>query len=130
LFLHTNIFCFCTKTQLEMFQLYLCLEWSYTQTISFHCTPSLLHIPKMMNATMTLQPMTKYSTHLFLFFLTPLLLMLFSTILLPPHAFDYVGDDFSSFYSWFYGVIIFKSTYVIGHRIFYSNITCISSLES
>jgi hypothetical protein len=116
LFLHTNIFCFCTKTQLEMFQLYLCLEWSYTQTISFHCTPSLLHIPKMMNATMTLQPMTKYSTHLFLFFLTPLLLMLFSTILLPPHAFDFFillllvlwGDYIQKYICYWPSHILFK----------------------
>jgi hypothetical protein len=51
--------------------------------------PSLLQIPKMMmNVATTLQPTTKYSTHLlFVFFSTPLLVLFFSTIPLPPHVF-------------------------------------------
>jgi len=47
-FLHANAVYFCPKTQLYMFQLYLCLELSSTQTISFHYMPSLLDILKMM----------------------------------------------------------------------------------
>jgi hypothetical protein len=31
-----------------MFQLYLCLELSFAQIVSFHYTPFLLHILKMM----------------------------------------------------------------------------------
>ncbi len=53
--LHTNVVCLCAKTQLHMFQLYLCLDLSSMQTIYFPYTPSLLHIPKMMmNAMATL----------------------------------------------------------------------------
>ncbi len=87
--LHVNVVCFYTKTQLQMFQLYLCLELFYAQTVSFHYMPSLLHIPKMMMyATMTLQPTIEYSTLLLsLFFSTPLLLLFFSTILLPLPSF-------------------------------------------
>ncbi len=49
---------------------------------------SLLHIPKMMNAVVTLQLMAKYSTFLFsLFFSTPLLLLFFSIVQLPFLAF-------------------------------------------
>ncbi len=86
--LHTNVICFYAKIQLQMFQLYLCLQLSSTQTVSSHYTPSLLHIPKMMmNVMTTLQPIAKYSTFLSLLFSTPLLLLFFSTILLPPLAF-------------------------------------------
>ncbi len=80
-----------------MFQLYLCFELLFTQIISFHYTPSLLHILKlMMNAIMTLL-MVEYSTCLFfllfstpfllLFFSTPFLFLFFSTISLPPLTF-------------------------------------------
>ncbi len=69
----------------------LCLELLSVQIVSFHYMFSLLHIPKMMmmmNATMTFQPTTKYSTCLLsLLFSTPLLLLFFSTIPLPPLAF-------------------------------------------
>jgi hypothetical protein len=53
--------------------------------------PSLLHIPQIiLNAVVTLQPMTKYSTlFLFVLFSIPLLLLFFSTIPLPPLAFVY-----------------------------------------
>ncbi len=71
-----------------MFQLYLCLELLSPQTVSSHYMPSLLHIPEMMmNVTTTLQPTAKYSTLIFLLFSTPLLLMFFSTIPLPPPTF-------------------------------------------
>ncbi len=75
-----------------MFQLCLCFQLSSTQFVSFHYMPSLLHLLKMMmNAVTTLQPMDKYSTFLFsLLFSTPLLLLFFSTIHLPPLAFFYV----------------------------------------
>jgi hypothetical protein len=46
-----------------MFQLYLCLELLFVQTISSHYMPSLMHILKMMmNAVMTLHPIAEYST--------------------------------------------------------------------
>ncbi len=70
-----------------MFQLYLCLELSSTQIVSSHYMSSFLHIPKMMNAMMTLQPIAKYLTFIFLLFSTPLLLLMFSTIPLPPPTF-------------------------------------------
>jgi len=72
-----------------MFQLYLCLQLSSTHIISSHYMPSLLHIPKMMmNVMATLQPVAKYSTLIFfLLFSTPLLLLFFSTIPLPPPTF-------------------------------------------
>ncbi len=66
-----------------MFQVYLCLELSSTQTVYSHYIPSFLHISKMMmNVMTTLQPTAKYSTFLSLLFSTPLLLLFFSTILL------------------------------------------------
>ncbi len=81
-----------------MFQLYLCLELLFTQTISFHYTLSLLHILKMMmNATSTLQPMAKYSTFLSLLFLTPLLLLFFSKIPLPLATFFYAHSSMLPF---------------------------------
>jgi hypothetical protein len=62
-FLHANVFCFCVKTQLQMFQLYLCLELSSTEIVSSHYILSFLHIQKaIMNATTTFQPTAKYST--------------------------------------------------------------------
>ncbi len=81
-----------------MFQLYLCFELLFMQIISFHYTPTLLHILKlMMNAIMTLHLMVEYSTCLIfllfstplllLFFSTPFLLLFFSTISLPPLTF-------------------------------------------
>jgi len=75
-----------------MFQLNLHLELSFVQTIYFHYTPSLLHIPKMMmNAVTTLQPMVEYSTSLlFMLFSIVLLLLFFSTIPFPPLVFIYV----------------------------------------
>jgi hypothetical protein len=83
-----NVICFYTKTQLQMFQLHLFLELSFTQIVFSHYTPSLLHISKMMmNTTTTLQPIAKYSTLLSLFFSTPFILMFFSTILLHPPTF-------------------------------------------
>ncbi len=83
---YANVICFYTKTQLQMFQLYLFLELSFMQIVFSHYTPSLLHISKMMmNTTTTLQPTTKYSTLLlYLFFSTPFILIFFSTILFPP----------------------------------------------
>ncbi len=90
--LHANIFCLCAKTQLQMFQLYLCLELLSTQTIASHYTPSILHISKMMmNATTTAHPTAEYSTCLLsLFFSIVLLLLFFSTIPFPPLIFIYV----------------------------------------
>ncbi len=86
-----------------------CFELSSLQTTSFHYTPSLVHIPKMvMNATMTLQATIEYSTHLlYLLFLTPLLLLFFTTIPLPPLAFVYAHSFvlpfpllFSTIFQW------------------------------
>jgi hypothetical protein len=83
--LYANIFCFCAKTQLQTFQSYLYHELLFAQIISSHYMPFLLHISKMMNTAMTLQPMTKYSTCLHaLHFSTPLPLLFFSTIILRP----------------------------------------------
>jgi hypothetical protein len=71
--------------------------------------PSLLHIPKMMmNATTTLQPTVEYSTRLHnLFFLTPLLLMFFSTISLPPPPSVYAHSSTILFLFLFF--IVFQS---------------------
>ncbi len=82
-----------------MCQSYLYHELSSTQIVSFHYTPSLLHIPKMMmNVAMTLQPTAKYSTHLhILLFSTPLLLLFFSIISLPPFIFVYVHSSMLPF---------------------------------
>jgi hypothetical protein len=71
-----------------MFQLYLYFELSFAQIVFSHYTPSLLHIPKMMmNVVVTLQPTAKYSTFFSMFFSTPLQLLFFSTIPLPPPIF-------------------------------------------
>ncbi len=92
--LHANVICFCAKIQLQMFQLYLCLELLFTQIVSSHYMPSLLHIPNMMNATTTLQLIAEYSTFFFsLLFSTPLLLLFISTIMLPPLAFVYAHSS-------------------------------------
>ncbi len=82
-----------------MFQLYLCLELSSTQTVSSHYTPSFLHILKMMmNAMVTLQSTIEYSTLLLYFlFSTPFLLMFFSTILFPPPSFVCVQSSLLPF---------------------------------
>jgi len=68
--------------------------------------PSLLHILKMMmNAVTTSHPMVEYSTHLFsLFLATPLLLLFFSTILLPLPAFVYAHSSTLPFPLLFYVV--------------------------
>ncbi len=75
-----------------MFQLYLCFELSFVQTISFHYMFSFLHIPKMMMNVVTTSELTaKYSTFLFfLLFSIRYLLLFFSRILLPHVAFIYV----------------------------------------
>jgi hypothetical protein len=71
-----------------MFKLYLYFELLSSQTVFSHYTPSLLHIPKMMmNVVVTLQPTAEYSTLFSMFFSTPLRLLFFSTIPLPPLAF-------------------------------------------
>jgi hypothetical protein len=58
--LNTNVICFYAKTQLQMFQLYLCLELSSMQIVFSPYMSSLLHIPKMtMNVMVTLQPMVE-----------------------------------------------------------------------
>jgi hypothetical protein len=86
-----TFFAFTQKNQLHMCQSHLYHELLFAQIVSSRYTPSLLHIPKMMmNVVTTSQPTTKYSTHLHaLPFSTPLLLLLFSTILLPPPTFVY-----------------------------------------
>jgi len=71
--LHANVFYFCAKTQLQMFQFDLYHELSFVQIVSSHYTLFFLHILKMMNATMTIQPTTEYLALLHaLFFTTPL----------------------------------------------------------
>ncbi len=84
-----QLLCFCTKIN------YKCSNPIYIVNNHLHklhlfiCTFFLLHIPKMMmNAMMTLQPTTKYSTNLHdLLFSIPLLLLFFSTNSLPPPTF-------------------------------------------
>jgi hypothetical protein len=68
----------------------LYISWIIVYTnASSHYMFLLLHIPKMMmNATMTLQPTIEHSTHLHaLLVSTPLLLLFFLAIMLPPLAF-------------------------------------------
>jgi hypothetical protein len=85
--LHTNVFCFYAKIQLQMFQLDLYHELSFTQSISSYCIFFLVHILKMMKNVVTiLQPTVEYSTllHVFLFAI--------------PFCFFFFNNSTSSFY--------------------------------
>ncbi len=91
---------------------YIYSELSFAQIVSFHYMLFLPHISKMMtNATMTLQPTTKYSTHLHILLIsTPFLLLLFLTILLPPPTFVYVHSYVLPFPLLF--VVVFQLHYL------------------
>jgi hypothetical protein len=65
----------------------------------------------MMNATTTLQPMVEYSACLHvLFFSTPLLLMLFSKVLLPPPTYVCAHSSVLPFPSLFF--VVFQSHFL------------------